>query len=91
MLYKRGIPSAAIGYLREAVAGLGLDEASAGVVHHHLALAYEANEQPDMAKESAQRAIDSVSKALERARSAGNAPPEPEWVAEARAIVSRNS
>ena len=91
VLYKRGIPSAAIGYLREAAAGLGLDEASAGVVHHHLALAYEANEQPDMAKQSAQRAIDSISKAMERAAASGRKAAEPEWLAEARAIVSRNS
>jgi len=82
VLYKRGIPSAAIGYLREAMAGLAGDENALGVVRHHLALAYEANEQPDKALETLDVAI-AIADRIEK--SGGQAG----WAGDVRAMADR--
>ena len=80
VLYKRGIPSAAIGYLREAAAGMSPDEPALAVVRHHLALAYEQNEQPD-------KALETIDAALKDLPSGSD--DEPEWVGELRAMAER--
>ena len=84
VLYKRGIPSAAIGYLREATAGFQAqgNEEALGVVRHHLALAYEANEQEDKALETLEAAIATA----DRAEEAGRAPG---WAPQVRAMAER--
>jgi len=48
VLYRRGIPSAAVGYLREAIGGLEEGTPEIGMVRHHLALAYEAFYELDL-------------------------------------------
>lgn len=84
VLYKRGIPSAAIGYLREATAGFaGMgDEEALGVVRHHLALAYEANEQADKALETLDEAIASADRISQGGR-------QPAWASEVRQMAKR--
>jgi len=53
VLYKRGIPSAAISYLKEAVANSDGDIAVSGISMHHLAQAYEADGNPAVRPEPA--------------------------------------
>ncbi len=89
VLYKRGIPSAAISYLKEAEAGTDPNDASIGVVRHHLALAYEANGDIEQAREALSRALSSLEKQLQTARSRGATPVEPPWAAEVRAMLER--
>ena len=55
VLYKRGISSAAISYLKEAEANSGEDVDLAGTVRHHLAQAYEAEGEVDEAKSALRR------------------------------------
>jgi tetratricopeptide (TPR) repeat protein len=89
VLYKRGIPSAAISYLKEAEAGSDPNDASIGVVRHHLALAYEANGELEQARAALSRALAGLEKQLEAARQQGAKPTEPPWASEARAMLDR--
>ena len=89
VLYKRGIPSAAISYLKEAEAGTDPNDASIGVVRHHLALAYEANGEPEQARAALSRALAGLEKQLEAARKQGTTPTEPPWANEARSMLDR--
>jgi len=82
VLFKRGIPSAAIGYLREAVAGFSADDERLGIVRHHLAQAYEANEQPDKALETLDEALAMAERMSQKGR-------EPSWVADIRTMAER--
>jgi tetratricopeptide (TPR) repeat protein len=82
VLYKRGIPSAAIGYLREAMAGFAGDDEALGIVGHHLAQAYEANEQPDKALETLEDAIARADRIQKSGRTPG-------WAGEVRAMAAR--
>jgi len=85
VLYKRGVPSAAISYLREAESGMEAGSASLGVVRHHLAQAYLANSQPDRARETWEKALADYDAQREAARAEGaRAEAEPAWAAEAR-------
>ncbi|MDH3212123.1 MAG: tetratricopeptide repeat protein [Myxococcales bacterium] len=90
VLYKRGIPSAAITYFREAEAGMEPTRATIGVVRHHLALAYEANGEPASARAALRRAFEGLERRREWIRAMG-APdePEPAWVSEARTLLAR--
>jgi tetratricopeptide (TPR) repeat protein len=89
VLFKRGVPSAAIGYLREAEAGMSPDDVSLGIVRHHLAQAYEANGQADEALASLERALKDLERQLAAARSGGRQVPEPTWAADLRAMRDR--
>jgi len=89
VLYKRGIPSAAISYLKEAEAGTNPNDASIGIVRHHLALAYEANGDLQQAREALSRALAGLEKQLQAARSRGAAAVEPPWATEVRAMLDR--
>ena len=89
VLYKRGIPSAAISYLKEAEAGTDPNDASIGIVRHHLALAYEANGDLQQAREALSRALAGLEKQLQAARSRGAAAVEPPWATEVRAMLDR--
>jgi tetratricopeptide (TPR) repeat protein len=62
VLYKKSIPSAAIGYLKEAEGGMRSDDPALGVVRQHLALAYEANGEGEKAREVVDRALDDLAK-----------------------------
>ena len=84
VLYKKGVHSAAIGYLREAEGGMSPQDPQLAIVRHHLAQAYEANGETEEAKAALDRAIrdlDSLFADAER--------PEPEWTQEVRAMHER--
>jgi tetratricopeptide (TPR) repeat protein len=88
VLYKKKLPAAAIGYLREAVGGLEADDPNLPLVRHHLALAYEANEERAQAIEALEQAV----KELEALRGGGEgaAPrPEPVWAEDIRSQLAR--
>ena len=92
VLLKKGIPEAAVGYLQEAEASFKPGEADLGVVRLHLALAYEASQQPDKARETLSRAIAPLDEQQKAASERGVAKhPEPPWAAEARAMLERLS
>jgi len=90
VLYKRGIPSAAISFLKEAESGIPPADANRGVVRHHLALAYEANEEPDKALATIDHALQELEvlkkAALSRNREVG---PEPAWATDMRSMKER--
>jgi len=88
VLYKKNVPAAAIGYLREAVGGLAPGDPNLPLVRHHLALAYEANEERAQAIESLEQAV----KELEALRAAGQGEskrPEPVWAEDIRSQLDR--
>ncbi len=91
VLYKKRVPSAAIGYLREAEGGMPPDDPNLGLVRHHLALAYEADGQPARAREVLERAIKDLEARYGAAAAGegGEAPPEPPWAAEVRSMHAR--
>lgn len=92
VLLKKGIPEAAIGYLQEAEASFKPGEADLGVVRMHLAMAYEANQQSDKAREVLSRAIAALEDQQKAARARGvENPPDPAWAAGARAMLERLS
>ena len=77
VLYKRNVPSAAIGYLREAERGLDPQDPHRGAGQQQLALASQATGEPDHAREVIDRAL------------AGREPggeAEPTWAVEMRAM-----
>jgi tetratricopeptide (TPR) repeat protein len=90
VLYKRGVASAAIGYLKEAEAGMAPDDANLGLIRHHLALAYEASGDKESARSAAERAIESRQEFVEALKARG-APvgDDPPWYAEARTLRER--
>jgi tetratricopeptide (TPR) repeat protein len=84
VLYKKNVPSAAIGYLREAERGFPPENPQLGIVRHHLAMAYEANGEPEQAREvlaQALRDLETLRGDTER--------PDPPWAAEIRAMLER--
>ncbi len=89
VLYRRGIPSAAVGYLREAVAGLEPGTPEMGITRHHLALAYEANEQKQLAIEQLELALSELESRQAKQKAAGDEPEKPEWSEPARQMLSR--
>lgn len=85
VLFKRGVPAAAISYLKEAEAATKDGDGSLGVVRHHLALAYEANGDTEEAIAALDRALSAVEAQNEIIRERGGKPgQEPAWVGEAR-------
>lgn len=91
VLHKKGIPEAAVGYLREAESGFPPNHPDLGWVRYHLAMAYEANQQPAQAREVLQRALDSQTAAEQAARDRGvtGELPTPPWVPDVRAMLDR--
>ena len=91
VLLKKGIPEAALGYLREAESGFPPNHPDLGWVRYHLAMAYEANQQPAQAREVLQRALDSQAAAEQAARERGvtGELPTPPWVPDVRAMLDR--
>ena len=85
VLYKKGIPSAAIGYLQEADEGFDTHNPSFGVVRHHLALAYEANGEHDKARATLKGALSDLKSVLAENPGAK----EPPWAADVRAMLDR--
>ena len=92
VLLKKGIPEAAIGYLQESEASFKPGDADLGIVRVHLATAYEANKQPEKARETLSRAITALDDIRKAARERGVAEPvDPPWAAEARSMLDRLS
>jgi tetratricopeptide (TPR) repeat protein len=92
VLFKRGVTSAAIGYLKEAEAATKPNDASLGVVRFHLAQAYEANGDAEEALAALDRALETLGTQMQAVRAQGGDPgPEPEWAAEARELRERVS
>jgi tetratricopeptide (TPR) repeat protein len=85
VLYKRGVPSAAITYLKEAETETEPGSPSLGVVRHHLAQAYKADGQKDMARQTWEKALAELDASRDEARSQGaRVDAEPSWASEAR-------
>lgn len=90
VLFKRGVPSAAISYLKEAERLTSPEDASMGVVRWHLAQAYEANGQESEALAAANHALETLSGQREALQEKGGDPKEePDWATEARAMTDR--
>ena len=92
VLFKRGVPSAAISYLKEAEAATEPNDATLGVVRYHLAQAYEANGDAEDALAALDRALETLGTQMEAVRAQGGDPgAEPAWATEARALRERVS
>jgi tetratricopeptide (TPR) repeat protein len=90
VLYKRGIPSAAISYLKEAESHSHGDAAISGPIRYHLAQAYEADGKTEEAKQALERAIGGLEDLAVLQRSGGGeGKTEPTWAVEARAMLTR--
>jgi tetratricopeptide (TPR) repeat protein len=89
VLYKRGVNSAAVGYLRESEEGMDPESQSLGLVRLHLASAYEANGENDKAIASLDRALAAFEKHKAAAEGKGVEITEPDWVEEVRVMRTR--
>ncbi len=89
VLYKKGIPSAAITYLQEAVAGLPVGSQALGMVQYHLALAYELNGDVESAKEVLTEALANYSETSEQEMLDGTTIVDPNWVKDAQEALTR--
>ena len=83
VLYKKGIASAAIGYLQEADQGFGTRNPSFGIVRQHLALAYQANGEKAKARATLERTLKDLADQL--AGQPGSR--EPAWAADVRSML----
>jgi tetratricopeptide (TPR) repeat protein len=66
IMYKKGIPSAAIALFRESIDGYPEGHPLRGTVRYHLAAAYEKNGERDRAVNELKRALDEVATFAER-------------------------
>jgi len=66
VMYKKGIPSAAIALFRESIDGYPEGHPLRGTVRYHLAAAYEKNGERDRAVQELKRALDETSTFAER-------------------------
>lgn len=90
VLFKRGVPSAAVGFLREAESGYEAGDPSLGVVRHHLALAYEAGGDLEEARKTAERGLKEHEAAVADAKARNlTVGPEPEWAGGLREVLKR--
>jgi tetratricopeptide (TPR) repeat protein len=89
VLYKRGVPGAAISYLKEAEAASEPGAGTTNIVRYHLALAYEKNGQKEDAIAALERALSSLDAQLAEAREKGGTPEQPGWASEARGLLDR--
>ncbi len=89
VLYKKELPSAAIGYLKEAESGMDAKEVELALVRYHLALAYEANGETEQARQTLVRAIRDLDAILQG--ESGEKRPDPDWAAPIREMQGRLS
>jgi len=87
VLFKKGAPTAAIGYLREAEGASTPGDPTVEVVRWHLAQAYEANGETDRARETIARAVNGIDELKKRQTDPAAA--EPDWAAQIRAMGTR--
>lgn len=91
VLLKKGIPEAAVDYLQEAEGALPPGHPDLGVIRTHLAMALEASNQPDKARQVAERALAALEEARQVAREQGGELKDPPWAADARSLIQRVS
>jgi tetratricopeptide (TPR) repeat protein len=90
VLYRRGVPSAAIGYLKEAEAGVKAEDATLGIIRHHLAQAYEASGDKENARVMLDRAIEAHEGFVEAQKARGvPVGADPAWYTDARSMRAR--
>jgi tetratricopeptide (TPR) repeat protein len=90
VLYRRGVPTAAIGYLKEAESGMGSQGANLGLVRYHLALAYEATGDKEHALEAAGRALEGHEAWVVDQKAQGrHVEAQPPWYADAQQMKTR--
>jgi tetratricopeptide (TPR) repeat protein len=90
VLLKRGVPSAAIGYLEEAAERFPADAAEVqGIVRNHLAEAYEKNSEAAKAVSESRKSVDFYDQLAKVAKERGIQFPEPDWAQQARARLAR--
>lgn len=87
VLYKRGVPGAAISYLREAEATSDPGSSTLGLVRYHLALAYKSNGENEEAAATLERALADLDTRFEAIRKRGVAVEDPAWATEARTML----
>ncbi len=91
-MLKRGVPSAAIGYLEEAAERFPPDALEVqGIVRNHLAEAYEKNEEASKAIAASQISVENFEKLSKAVAERGGEVTEPSWVKEARDRIARLS
>jgi tetratricopeptide (TPR) repeat protein len=83
VLYKRGVSSAAVGYLRDAVQLADPDEPALGEIRLHLSLAYEASGDKGKAIETLEIGLAE----LERQKESGVVSGDPPWAGRARTRI----
>jgi len=93
VLLKKGIPQAAISYLKEAEGSFPPGDPDMGIVRYHLAVAYEANKEPDQARDALERAIQWVDQSKQGAKPPSGAGQiaDPPWLQDARSMLERLS
>lgn len=90
VLLRRGVPSAAIGYLQEAVERFPADASEVqGIVRNHLAEAYERNKDVEKAISESRKSVDYSQKLAKAAKERGVDYAEPDWSREANARIER--
>ncbi len=90
VLLKRGVPSAAIGYLQEAAEQFPDDKLEIqGIVNNHLAEAYEQNGEAGKALEASRKTLSFYRRLIDAASKQGIEFDEPEWSIEARRRIER--
>jgi len=90
VLVKRGVPSAAIGYLEEAVERFPADAHEVqGIVRNHLAEAYELNKESTKALDESRKAVEEFQQMAQLAKEKGASLDEPDWLRDARARIER--
>ena len=86
VLLKKGVPDAAVGYLREAVGAFDPDDPNLPIVRYHLALAFEADGRPGEALQALEQASAEADARMERLPPGGK---PPAWVEDIRKALAR--
>ncbi len=90
VLLKRGVPSAAIGYLQEATERFPSEAFEIqGIVRNHLAAAFEMNQEADKAIVESRISVDQYQALAKLAEAKGEEFEEPEWSRQARERIER--
>jgi tetratricopeptide (TPR) repeat protein len=90
VLLKRGVPSAAIGYLKEATERFPANALEIqGIVRNHLAEAYELNRETDKAIAESRKSVEYAESLAKAAQEKGVGYSDPDWSREARQRIDR--
>ena len=88
VLYKRGVHSAAIGYLREAVTVAGPQDSAIGEIQLHLSTVYEASGDKAKALETLETALSDLEQMRDKSQGS-EAAPTPGWATRAQGEIDR--